>query len=235
MAWVVAQLEHFIEITAPKSTSTPGNFRSTRVASVPERDVIKEQDVIEAILNRFYPGWFEDNPTDRNFRWQQHRVAAQRCLAQIRRAEEIQSNLGDIGPRLRAAGLHPWVWEAAARLWDDGHRRMAIQSAATAIDTYTQAKLARNDLAGSDLMANAFNEKPASPIDPRLRFPEFQQGTPNWTSAHQGAKFFGMGCMMRIRNLATHNQQEPSEQVALEELAALSVLARWVDEATVMR
>lgn len=39
--------------------------------------------------------------------------------------------------------------------------------------------------------------------------------------------------MMAIRNLATHDLNEPDEQVALEQLAALSVLARWIDDAKV--
>jgi hypothetical protein len=45
--------------------------------------------------------------------------------------------------------------------------------------------------------------------------------------------FFAQGCMMRIRNLFEHHDDEPSEQVALECLAALSLLARWIDEAEV--
>lgn len=44
---------------------------------------------------------------------------------------------------------------------------------------------------------------------------------------------FGRGCMMRIRNLYTHGQ-EPSEQEALEALAALSLLARWCDNTVVV-
>jgi hypothetical protein len=39
--------------------------------------------------------------------------------------------------------------------------------------------------------------------------------------------------MMRIRNLFEHHEGEPSEEVALECLSALSLLSRWVDEAVV--
>ena len=42
-----------------------------------------------------------------------------------------------------------------------------------------------------------------------------------------------MGCALRIRNLTAHTTDELDEQKALEYLAALSVLAQWVDEATV--
>ncbi|MGA9077854.1 MAG: TIGR02391 family protein [Acidimicrobiales bacterium] len=53
--------------------------------------------------------------------------------------------------------------------------------------------------------------------------------------SHQidGARFFAMGCAMRIRNLVTHRSTVPDEQTCLEMLAALSVLARWIDEAEV--
>jgi hypothetical protein len=40
--------------------------------------------------------------------------------------------------------------------------------------------------------------------------------------------------MQRIRNLAAHVLGQPDEQGALEELAALSTLARWIDAATVV-
>jgi len=38
--------------------------------------------------------------------------------------------------------------------------------------------------------------------------------------------------MMRVRNLYAHGH-EPTEQEALEALAALSLLARWIDDADV--
>ncbi|MYE68281.1 MAG: hypothetical protein F4236_09205, partial [Acidimicrobiia bacterium] len=49
----------------------------------------------------------------------------------------------------------------------------------------------------------------------------------DWRSAHYGAAHFGRGCAQAIRNLATHRTDDRTEQVALEYLAALSVLARW--------
>ncbi len=57
--------------------------------------------------------------------------------------------------------------------------------------------------------------------------------TQDWKSAHEGAAFFGRGCSLGIRNLVSHNIDPLPEQVGMEYLAALSVLARWVDEATV--
>ena len=44
----------------------------------------------------------------------------------------------------------------------------------------------------------------------------------------------GMGCAQGIRNPQTHPSDDITEQEALEQLAALSVLARWVDECDVV-
>jgi hypothetical protein len=45
---------------------------------------------------------------------------------------------------------------------------------------------------------------------------------------------FGAGCFEAIRNLAAHvDGLHLSEQVALEQLAAFSLLARWIDECEV--
>ena len=50
----------------------------------------------------------------------------------------------------------------------------------------------------------------------------------------RGARTFAEGVFAGIRNPLAHEaDQEMPEQQALEYLAALSVLARWVDESTV--
>ncbi len=41
--------------------------------------------------------------------------------------------------------------------------------------------------------------------------------------------YLGMGCAQGIRKPQAHPSDDISEQEALEQLAALSVLARWVD------
>ena len=53
------------------------------------------------------------------------------------------------------------------------------------------------------------------------------------TSAPLGAMDFGRGCAEGIRNMNAHGTRELPAQEALEYLAALSVLARWVDTAQV--
>jgi hypothetical protein len=155
-------------------------------------------------------------------------AAAQELAGRLAGLEEEAEILGPQGPKLAAGRLHPWVWNAATDLWDDGHYREAIQKAATAVETQLQLKLGRHDVSGAAMFREAFTNNPPTADKPRLRF-DYPDGQ-TLTSAQDGARDFGAGCMERIRNLATHLLDQPDEQVALEHLAALSVLARWVAE-----
>ncbi|HDH02632.1 MAG TPA: hypothetical protein ENH15_00115 [Actinobacteria bacterium] len=137
-------------------------------------------------------------------------------------------------PQLAPTGLHPWIAAAVVDLWNDGHHRQAVDEATRVIEIRLKAKLGREDLGGVPLVTAAFNPEPPKPGNPRLRFRSYTDRSRAWTNAHQGAMHFAQGCMMRIRNLLEHHAEEPSEQVALESLGALSLLARWVDEAVVV-
>lgn len=163
------------------------------------------------------------------------RDAARELRGAIVSRQEAAEILGPQGPQLAAAQLHPWVWTHAAQLWSDGHRRAAVQAAATAVfDSHVPAKLGRKrDLRGVDLMGQAFSTKPPEPDAPRLRLPGITPSTPEWTSAHEGAMKLGQGAAQAIRNLSTHDLAEPEEQAALEMLAVLSYVARLVDGAQV--
>lgn len=136
-------------------------------------------------------------------------------------------------PALDTGGLHPWIAGATAGLWDSGHYRQAVDEATRAIEIRLKAKVGL-DLSGTALVTQAFN--PASPRsgERRLRFDYVTEDTQSWTDAHQGAMHFAQGCMLRIRNLLEHHDFTVDRQVALESLAALSLLARWADEAHVV-
>ena len=45
-----------------------------------------------------------------------------------------------------------------------------------------------------------------------------------------GLRFYAPGVQMTIRNSVAHGAGQLDEQAAVERLAALSLLARWVDE-----
>jgi Protein of unknown function (Hypoth_ymh) len=166
--------------------------------------------------------------------WSDARDATHQLRGAIEQHERIDRILQPVGPTLAAAGLHAWVWQPVVTLWDDGHYLSALQMAATSVCGQLQAKLGRPDLADSDLVTQAFTCEPPKPGSPRLRFTEHEEGSRAFTSAHEGAMFFGRGCVMGIRNVSVHDIEGREEQVALEQLAALSVLARWIDDAAVV-
>ncbi len=157
-------------------------------------------------------------------------------LGRLKGAEEEAAILGPSGPQLSVACLHRWVWSAAVELWDDGHYGHAVRAASGAVfDQHLPAKLDILKQGGAtEQIGKAFSLKDPAPDEPRLRFTELAKGSDDWKSAHEGAAAFGRGCAMGIRNITTHGA-EPAEQLALEALAALSPLARWIDEAEVER
>jgi hypothetical protein len=129
------------------------------------------------------------------------------------------------------------VWNAAVDLWSDGHYREAVQAAATALfDSHLPAKVGvpRDGAGGKVLTARFFNLDDAEPGKPRLRFPAFDKTTnpKDWTNAHEGAMYLGMGAAQAIRNLVTHDVTKLPEQEALEMLATLSLVARLIDRST---
>jgi hypothetical protein len=170
--------------------------------------------------------------------WRYYRTleASQQLAGLLSSMEETQQILGPVGPKLAAANLHPWVWNAAVNLWDDGHLREAVQAAAQALfDTHLPAKLSVHGArSAKDLVSQAFSTKGPTAGNPRLRLDGYPDSSPNWISQHEGAGFFGMGCAQLIRNLATHNSAQPDELTALEQLASLSQLARLIDRARVV-
>ena len=69
---------------------------------------------------------------------------------------------------------------------------------------------------------------------PRLRLAE-NDGSKTYESLHRGARAFAEGLYAAIRNPGMHVPTDGGEeQLALEQLAAFSLLARWVDQAEVV-
>ena len=168
--------------------------------------------------------------------WHRGRKAALRLKGIIDGRQRRDVLLSPTGPQLSASGLHPWVWDAAKTLWQGMHYRQAVFEAANAVTLQAQIKVKDANTDGRSLYSQIFSTKDPESGKARLRFPEYDQdqSQDTWTSAHEGAMHFGMGCALRIRNLLAHPDHSEStltEQEALEYLAALSILARWVDEA----
>lgn len=153
----------------------------------------------------------------------------------------IDEIVGPTGPDLRASELHPWIWEAAEGAWNSCLYRLAVQTAAEAVLRKVRDELGRPDLTGAQIVREAFSAAPASVNAPRLRSKVFDNADPvAFKDAHTGALEYGVGCVSLIRNLSTHASDddwssnvganaETVEHIALEHLAALSVLARVVE------
>jgi len=121
------------------------------------------------------------------------------------------------------AGLDRSIVEAAEALWNDGHRREAIQRAATAVlnQVRTQSGL---DLDGKPLMAQAF-----SPEAPRIVVADLR--TENGRNLQAGTHLIAMGSVAAIRNPVSHTLADHDEEQARELLAVLSFIARRLDDA----
>jgi hypothetical protein len=131
-------------------------------------------------------------------------------------------------PALDPVGFHPLVWSAAQRLWNDGHLREAVRAAAETVSLNLKQLTDRSDADDTSLWQQAFSDKPPEPGKPRLRW----KGEPsdlNAKNMNAGLRQFAPGVQMTIRNPATHVAEDLEEQDALEQLAVLSVLMRFLD------
>lgn len=231
--WALQRLEEFISLTR---LETPYSSFIANPRAVPVGDrgaIVEAAQVVEQILDRALPGWRVKIEPDSSGRWRQHREAAQRAVVQLRDGAELAALLGDDAPTLSANGFHPWVWEGARSLWQSGHYREAVRAAAVKLNAETQNKLGRRDTSETDLLKHAFSSDDPKAGSPRLR-PRGDDGGKTALSVRRGVMAFAEGCFAGIRNPASHDDGDLEEQVALEQLAAFSVLARWIDEATLL-
>jgi len=237
--WAIKELDRFLELTelyrkpSPPGTAFITSHLSNRGS---QHEIQASAQVVEQILNRVIPDWRRSVPDDRNDtvnRWCQHIEAATRAKAQLRRREELAEKLGDNAPRLSAGHLHPWVWDSAKPLWASGHYREAVSAAARAVNAHCQTKVGRRDVHETNLFKQVFSLDPPQPGRPRLRLMA-DDGSDTYKSLHRGAWCYAEGLYATIRNPANHEMLDdlPTEE-ALEQLAAFSVLARWVDQAAI--
>lgn len=235
--WAVAELDSFIRASTTHLKGGPDGtigFGSYETAES-EDDVVKRAQVVERILDRVLQAWRDLDVKTAKKKWERHREAAVRAREALVREQEIRENLGDDAPEMSAASLHPWIWSGAASLWKSGHYRSAVEDAAKKVNAETQNKVGRRDVSETDLFIQVFTDKAAESGKARLRrMPD--DGSKTYKSIQRGAMALAGGIFAGIRNPLSHEaDQELDEQVALEYLAALSVLARWVDESEVER
>lgn len=236
IVWALDELAKFIEETTMSyPPSNPGivDLTGRKVTRADEDTITKRAQIVEQILDRVIPDWRTIDSKVKVNRWMRHRDAAIRAKAALERQEEVESQLGENAPKLSAADLHSWVWSGAKSLWQSGHFRSAVEDALKKVNAEVQNKVRRRDISETKLFQESFSENAPHPGKPRLRR-MVNDGSDTYRSLQRGAMALAEGIYAGIRNPLNHEAPaELSEQVALEYLAALSVLARWVDEATV--
>lgn len=229
--WAISELDKFVHLTDRVAYDSPNIIGSRSRGS--DVEIAGQAQIVEKILARVVPAWRSEVPAHKGQNWKQLREAATRAKAELVREKEIQENLGENAPGLSAADLHSWIWSGAKSLWQSGHYREAVEGAIKKLNAETQNKVGRRDVSETDLFKQAFSMDAPKSGKSRLRRLE-DDGGDTYKSVQRGAMTFAEGVFAGIRNPLSHEaDQELSEQEALEYLAALSVLARWVDAAQV--
>jgi hypothetical protein len=229
--WASGELRDFVDKTRLVHVPDPPGmtiFADTRRTAAPKDQIVPALQVVEQILARVLPDWRIAVPADDSGRWVQEREAAQRAIAQLERQAEIDEKLGANAPRLAASSMHPWVWEGARSLWQSGHYREAVRAASVKLNAETQNKVGRRDVSETTLFQQAYSADGPGPGQPRLRLPH-DDGGRTALSERRGIAALAEGCFAALRNPASHDPGDLDEAVALEQLAAFSLLARYVD------
>ncbi|SDO31587.1 Protein of unknown function (Hypoth_ymh) [Cryobacterium flavum] len=155
------------------------------------------------------------------------------CLQAAGRLEGLRARAAALSsPTIQPSLLHPLVWSAAQRLWNDGHLRHAVSAAAEAVSGQMKQLTRRNDAPDTSLWQQAFAKDTPQIGKARLRWPG-DQADQDVKTMQDGLRQFASGANMVIRNPATHDDETLLEQAALERLATLSVLAHFVDQCEV--
>lgn len=186
------------------------------------------RDVVAAMGESVLAGEIAEHGQAYGHPYGRARNAIVEAIGVLEQRAELARIVGPQGPRMSASELHRVIWGSAAPLWDDGHHRQAVQTAAVALEGILQTH-AGPDVSGADL-ANLFSTKEPKEGSPRLRIEGLEPGSKTWSSAHEGAASLVRGAFMGVRNLVLHpGHPDLGPTDALEMLAVLSYVARLVD------
>lgn len=235
--WAISEIDLFLRLTDQVGyDNRPGSrvvVFGTHMRGL-ETEASQRAHVVEQILDRVLPGWRKDRPKkDTQYDWL--RDQASRGKAALHRSAELAERLGDGAPDMDAANLHPWAWENGRSYWNTGHYHQAVMQAAIRINAETQARLGRMDVSEVDVFNQAFSLDDPKEGAPRLRLMK-NDGSKTYENLHRGARAFAEGLYTAIRNPGMHVPPPTDggeEQLALEQLASFSLLARWVSQADV--
>jgi hypothetical protein len=209
------------------------NFASTETQREITDQMASQIPTVREILNRLDPTLVKDVglPSSLDGVYRPLR-AVQQGLGILRDRDEWAANLAPDAPSLIADQFHPQVWAEASPLWDTGQYRVAVEQAAVSLSAHIAVK-ATSPLSERALVAQVFSPAEPGSGQVRLHLPG-DKSSRTWKSRQEGLHLLAQGAFAGIRNVATHTDEEWPEQVALEHLAVLSVVARWADETKVI-
>ena len=193
-------------------------------------------------LRYFVGAWLDDRlyvgPSDEERERTESLLARQGWFVNDGRlviGEPVRKQRDTSAPAPKLDELHPMVWAAAQPQWKAGHLHDAVMAASKAVNAMLESKVGRSDVSEVKLVTEALSEKPPTESARRLRFPDID-GEQTRASVTAGVLSFGVGCFKAIRNPLGHlpdDQHDITEQEALEQLAAWSLFARWIERAQV--
>ena len=227
--WLVDQLQEFTELI--EETAKFRNPWGAERRALTEK-IEKLQPVAREIMNNIEPGLGDYRRTSTSS-WNTARANARHAIGMLRQRDTLLNALKPDSPAIDAAKLHPWVWDPAASFWDTQHYAEAVSKAWASINAHLQTKIGRRDVSDDDLVNQAMTIADPKEGQPRLRAKGDRAGL-TWKSRQRGMLALAQGVVAGVRNPLIHEPDlELDEQTALEYLATLSVVARWVDEAEV--
>ena len=233
-AWARGRLRQFQDGTLVRVAADAHPTRAMYVTAQPDEVLQRLAVDIELILDWVLPGWRTTVAPHPSLRWARHREVAGLAMVALEHWAGPPDVFTRAIPALGAGRLHPWAWAGACSMWASRHYRQGVIEALKRVNVEAQKKTGRFDLAETKLFQQLFSLDAPKPGAPRLRLRD-DDGSDTYKSVHRGAAALAEGLFAGVRNPAAHTvaETEADEQHAFEQLAAVSVLARWVDAATV--
>ena len=131
--------------------------------------------------------------------------------------------------------LHRWLREGVRVRWEGPNYLDTLTWIGPALSARVQRKIGTSEKGDRQLLLDVFSDKDPRAGEARLRFPN-EPNEDSRRSRLAGARALGEACYAGVRNMVMHRADlEWSRQQVLAYLVMFSVLASWIDEASVER
>lgn len=165
-------------------------------------------------------------PSDRSYFYSRVVRQCDRLIGIIENDSRLRQIIGSHEPFLSSSGLATDVTEAAASYWGDRHYTEAVRQAYLKLERKAQQKLG-TEVDGSNLWEQCFAKAGG------LKISGIKGNSKTKDSVQQGVQRLAQSASLLIRNPISHTLTEEngmSKEEALEYLAILSCLSRWLDK-----